>query len=226
MLGLQKRENIRENPFFSGDGNGFKLGHGSGAHVLVGCLAYDHPHHGIDINGNETGVTIYNCTCVGNRGRNFYFDEHSDAHIMRNNLSYVGQVLIYTEIDDENNSWNGFNVTDTDFRTLGPNGIDGPRAPDGALPALSFLRLSTTSPLIDGGIDVGLSFEGEAPDLGAFEYLEGDCEGDGDIDYTDLQCLVSHWLDTDCDDCQGTDLDDNHRIDFYDFAELAGNWSK
>jgi len=70
--------NIWRDMNYQGDGNGFKLGHGSGAHMLIGCVAYDHPHNGIDVNGNVTGVTIYNCTCVGNGGPNFFFDEHSD----------------------------------------------------------------------------------------------------------------------------------------------------
>jgi hypothetical protein len=219
--------NIWGDPSFAGDGNGFKLGKGYGDHVLIGCVAYDHPSNGIDVNGNLTGVTIYNCTCVGNRGQNFYFDEHSDAHVLRNNLSHLGKITIYDEIDDENNSWNLFDdVGDTDFRNLDPNGIDGPRESDGSLPTLSFLRLSPTSPLIDAGMDLGLPFEGNAPDLGAFEHQEGDCEGDGDIDYLDVQWLFSHWLDTACDDCQGTDLDGNHRIDLYDFAKLADNWRK
>lgn len=211
---------------FEGDGNGFKLGHGAGAHVLIWCLAYDHPHNGIDINGNETGVTVYNCTCVMNQGRNFYFDEHSNAHVLRNNLSYLGSVLVYDEIDDQYNSWNGFTVGATDFKSLDSEGIDGPREPDGGLPKLSFLRLSTASPLIDAGIDVGLPFEGDAPDLGAFEHLEGDCEPDGDVDLDDLECLASNWLDVNCGDCNGADFDGNSRIDLCDFGKMAGNWLK
>jgi hypothetical protein len=226
-------ENIWDDPSFAGDRNGFKLGHGYGAHILIECVAYDHLKNGIDVNGNLSGVTIYNCTCVGNRGRNFFFDYNEDdgdipdIHVLRNNLSHLGRVRIDKEMKiNEHNSWNGFYIKDTDFRSQDPNGIDGPRAPDGALPKLSFLRLSPTGPLIDAGMDLGLPFEGEAPDLGAFEYIEGDCEGDGDIDYHDLECLTSNWLNVNCDDCQGTDLDGNHRIDLYDFATLADNWRK
>ncbi len=159
---------------FAGDGNGFKLGAGVGAHLLINCVAYENPHHGIDINGNTEGVTVYNCTCVGNGGTNFYFDEPSSANVLRNNVSHLGSVNIYPEIDDAYNSWNGFTLDDTDFVSLDSTGIDGPRESDGSLPSLSFLRPSTGSALIDAGIDVGLPYEGAAPDLGAYEYTGTD----------------------------------------------------
>jgi len=91
---------------------------------------------------------------------------------------------------------------------------------------MGFLRLSPTSSLIDAGIDVGLVFEGDAPDLGAFEYLVGDCQGDGDVDLGDLGFLVSNWLDVDCGDCNGADLDGNGEVNLDDFGKLAGNWLK
>jgi len=216
--------NIWGDTSFAGDGNGFKLGYGTGAHILIWCVAYDNPHNGIDVNGNETGVTVYNCTCMGNQGRNFYFDEHSSAHVLRNNLSYLGSITIYAEIDDEYNSWNGFTVSAADFASLDSSGIDNPREPDGGLPKLSFLRLSTESLLIDAGIDVGLPFQGDYPDLGAFERLEGDCEPDGDVDLDDLDRLTSNWLDVNCGSCNGADSDYNGKVDFYDFSRLARNW--
>lgn len=156
---------------FNGDGNGFKLGAGAGAHRLIHCLAYDNSHHGIDVNGNTTGVTVYNCTCIQNGGRNFYFDEQNSAHVLRNNISHRGSVLMYAQIDDQYNSWNGFSIADKDFISLDSTGMDGPRQPDGSLPVLNFLRLSPNSAAIDVGVDVGLPYEGAAPDLGAFEYI-------------------------------------------------------
>jgi hypothetical protein len=133
---------------------------------------------------------------------------------MRNNLSYQGTAVVYAEIDDANNSWNGFTIKAADFRSLDPNGIDGPRRADGSLPRLPFLRPSPVSSLIDAGADVGLPYEGHAPDLGAFEFLEEDCNGDGAVDATDLACLASHWLDA---DASGV-------INFVDFSKLAAHW--
>ncbi len=49
-------------------------------------------------------------------------------------------------------------------------GMAGPRQADGSLPVLPFLRLATTSPLIDKGTpSLGFPYAGKAPDLGAFE---------------------------------------------------------
>ena len=211
---------------FNGDGNGFKLGHGGGAHVLIRCVAYDHPHHGIDVNGNETGVLVYNCTCVMNGGANLFFDDPRDTHMLRNNLSYLFWEYVVPEVDDQYNSWNGFTVGSGDFESLDPTGIDGQREADGGLPKLSFLRLSTRSPLIDAGIHMGLPFQGDAPDLGAFEHLEGDSEPDGDVDLYDLERLASNWLYINCGDCNGADFDGNGKVDLYDFGKLAGNWLK
>ncbi|MFB0517200.1 MAG: right-handed parallel beta-helix repeat-containing protein [Candidatus Neomarinimicrobiota bacterium] len=163
-------ENIWNDPEFAGDANGFKLGHGSGAHILIRCLAFDHQKHGIDVNGNLSGVQVYNCTCNKNEGKNFYFDEHSDSHVLRNNLSFDGGETIYLEVDDEYNSWNGFLVTESDFISLDSTGVTGPRDENGGLPQLDFLHLAEGSSLIDAGVDVGSPFEGPAPDLGAFEF--------------------------------------------------------
>jgi hypothetical protein len=213
-----------EGTAFAGDGNGFKLGAGSGAHFLFECLAYNNPHNGIDVNGNITGVTVYNCTAAQNGGPNFYFDEHSSSHVLRNNLSYLGSVNIYAEIDDAYNSWNGFTVSSADFRSLDSTGIDGPRQADGGLPKLTLLRLWAASSLVNAGINLGYSYEGSAPDLGAFEYIYGDCEGDGDIDTADLACLASNWLDVSCGTCNGADFDSTGSVNLNDFAYLSDNW--
>ena len=44
------------------------------------------------------------------------------------------------------------------------------RNEDGSLPNIDYLYLKSTSDLIDKGIDVGLPFNGSAPDIGAFEF--------------------------------------------------------
>jgi hypothetical protein len=66
-----------------------------------------------------------------------------------------------------------------------------PRLADGSLPFLDFLRLAPASHLIDAGVDVGLPFNGAAPDLGWFESaatapaLPGDYSGDNVVDAAD-----------------------------------------
>ena len=61
-------------------------------------------------------------------------------------------------------------VDAADFRSLDDAVITGPRNADGSLPDTDFFRLVTGSDLIDRGVDVGLPFRGDAPDLGAFEF--------------------------------------------------------
>ena len=63
-----------------------------------------------------------------------------------------------------------FSINDDDFVNLDTSQLSQPRKPDGSLPDLTFLRLTEGSDLIDAGVDVGLPYTGDAPDLGAFEY--------------------------------------------------------
>jgi uncharacterized protein YjdB len=61
-------------------------------------------------------------------------------------------------------------VTNADFVSVDTAGLSGPRGSDGSLPVTGFMHLVSGSDLIDKGIDVGLPYNGSAPDLGAFEY--------------------------------------------------------
>ena len=225
--------NVWGDPCFAGDGQGIKLGQGPGAHIVIHCMGYNNKHNGFDLNRSNgdtepNGVTLYNCTGVNNLEKNFKFlDPNTGAiHVLRNNLSHLGSVTIGTLIDNTYNSWNGFTVSDADFRSLDANGLDGPRGPNGELPKLAFLRLSAGSSLIDAGIDVNQPFYGDAPDLGAFEYLDGDCEPDGDVDWADVGCLAFNWLNANCGTCNGADFDGDSKVNFYDFAIMAENWLK
>ena len=59
------------------------------------------------------------------------------------------------------------------------SGALGPRAADGSMPAVDFLKLAAGSQMIDKGTDVGLPFVGAAPDLGAYEYGAAAITGTG-----------------------------------------------
>jgi hypothetical protein len=224
--------NVWGDPSFTGNANGFKLGQGGGEHVLIRCVAFDHSKAGFDLNRyvtDATGVTLYNCTGVKNLYSNFYFPNPSTGaiHVLRNNISYLGSVTIGTLINNSYNTWNsGFSVSDADFASLDANGLDGPRGPNGELPKLRYMRLARTSALIDAGIDVGEPYHYSAPDLGAFEYIDGDCQPDGDVDWADLECLTDNWLDNDCGACNGANFDGIDGVNFFDFAIMAENWLK
>lgn len=62
-----------------------------------------------------------------------------------------------------------FTVTDDDFLSLDTAVLRSPRKKDGSLPDIVFANLKATSDLVDSGTDVGLAFNGNAPDLGPFE---------------------------------------------------------
>ncbi|MCA9240162.1 MAG: right-handed parallel beta-helix repeat-containing protein, partial [Planctomycetales bacterium] len=188
--------NIWGDTSFQGDGNGIKLGQDSGQHEVSNSLAWGNAHNGIDINGNARdsvgpniiphGVTIYNVTSYDNAGQNFRLDEDF-AHVARNNLSYDGVANVHSGTDDQFNSWNGIvNVSSSDFLSLDDSQARGPRGADGSLPVIDFLHLAPGSDLVDAGTDVGLPYNGSAPDLGAFEsVLRGDFNADGVVDAAD-----------------------------------------
>lgn len=191
---LEKNDLTSSN--FQGDATGFKLGQDGGAHVLNRVLAWRN-NNGIDINGNGTGVVVNNSVGFDNN-RNWYFDETAaqteNLHVLKNNISFAGNSndVFLSGVVHSYNTWNGIPVDAADFLSLDDTISRGPRNPDGSLPTSDFLRLAPDSNLIDAGTDVGLPFNGIAPDLGAFEttpmimFAAADFDEDGDVDGDDL----------------------------------------
>ncbi len=161
---------------FDGNGNGFKLGGSYVAtpHVVRNCVSFDNAGNGgrgFDENNNTAGQTLYNCTAYRNLGDNYHFKNtvvDSQTHVIKNCISFNGAVAITSGIQAKN-SWQGFTVTNADFVSLDTSMATAPRNSDGSLPAIFFLHLALGSSMIDAGENVGLPFNGKAPDLGAFE---------------------------------------------------------
>lgn len=188
-LSFKNGFNIFGDTNWQGDGNGLKLGHDSGQHLLRNNVIWGNRLNGIDVNGNALddvgpgviahGVSIYNNTAynngAGGNGYNYNFDE-SFAHVLKNNIAVAGgsgNANIYAGVVSTNNSWNtGLGVTTGDFLSLVDTALIGPRLADGSLPYSDFLRLKTTSSAIDKGTNVGIAYNGLAPDLGAYEVPE------------------------------------------------------
>ncbi len=163
-----------------GDGSGFKMGIINGPvesgmqRTLKNCLAFGNLGPGYDQNSGSSGtivqIGLYNCTSANNESGTFAFYYDNKA-IIRNCVSYnepLGDIGKSSTID--HNSWqNGMSATTADF--LGTNTAEAtaPRKADGSLPDINFLHLASTSKLIDAGTNVGLPYNGNAPDLGAFE---------------------------------------------------------
>jgi len=164
----------------AGDGNGFKTG-GSDDKLLKhnaiykNCIAAGNVFDGFDHNSNRGDVTLYNCSAYSN-GRNINFGSSNIANSLtiKNTISILGvsggDSYLATTTNITNNSWqNGLVANAADFYSLDMALLTSPRNADGSLPDIDFMKLVPGSDLIDKGVDVGLAFNGPAPDLG---YLE------------------------------------------------------
>ena len=157
----------------TGNGVGFKLAGaaaGDGNHDVRRNLAWKNGDGGIDHNSSDVVNRVYNNSTWDNgNGFGFLFDT-AVAHILRNNVAHSDSASTNASTVHDHNTWNGGGtLTDADFQTLDFTANTGPRQPDGSLPASNFLRLAGGSDLIDAGVDVGLPFNGSAPDMGAYE---------------------------------------------------------
>jgi hypothetical protein len=166
----------------NGDGQGFKLGpcaNNQSANMLRtlnNCLSFENWATGYDQNsgsGNTCRMTMYNCVAYNNGQNGFFFGANTSIQQnFKNNISNTG--VWGSEIQNgpnvSNNSWNGgVTLTNGDFISVNSAGVDGPRQADGSLPNLNYLKLITGSDLIDAGTNVGMPYNGAAPDQGAFE---------------------------------------------------------
>jgi hypothetical protein len=173
----------------AGNGGGFKMGgwllnpalfpgHVA-VHTINHSLAFNNRAEGFNANYHPGMLRFYNNTAFNNPRQ---FDlkvaprlTKPVTHVLRNNVA-LGDAPPMSghernPPDDQFNSWNLENLTLTadDFVSIVPEGVDGPRKPDGSLPDIGFMRPKPESRLIDAGISVELPFKGRAPDLGAFE---------------------------------------------------------
>jgi hypothetical protein len=159
----------------AGDGNGFKLGgqrsgsgSTSGGHTLTDNVSWDNRAIGFDQNDANTPLTLHNNTAYDNGLYNYGI--FNGQNTLVNNAAF-GTGKISAAGNAHDNSWNlASGPTTADFMSLDDSSALGGRMADGSLPTSDFLHLSANSKLIDKGVDVGLSYSGTAPDLGAHEY--------------------------------------------------------
>ncbi|MDW3209312.1 MAG: Ig-like domain-containing protein [Reichenbachiella sp.] len=160
-----------------GDGNGFKTG-GSDDKDLShhatykNCLAIGNVFDGFDHNSNRGAVSLYNCAAYDN-GTNYNFSSSNAlASLEVKNCAVVGATgsLNATSKDITFNSWQDeLSATSDDYESLAIDLLLGERQADGSLPEVDFMQLVSGSDLIDAGTNVGLTFQGQAPDIGVFE---------------------------------------------------------
>jgi len=168
-----------------GDGCGIKLGGASGTSLIrkvTNCLSFKNAAWGFTENEALCNMEIYNNTSYDNNkssvwGGGFHFNVGTVPYYIKNNISYSDDTAddLGTLTNVSHNSWNlAVTITDADFISVSTTGVDGVRQSDGSLPDLDFLKLVSTSDLIDVGTPVDLNYDGYAPDLGANEYIEID----------------------------------------------------
>jgi pectate disaccharide-lyase len=170
-----------------GNGNGFKLGgNGSGGdskgtHYAYNCIAFGCKVNGFTQNSHKDGELVQHCLAFANgtSGYNYYFEgglNSGKQNVFRNNASIPrsgtngGGFIEDNSPLEQNNSWNlSVTVNAADYADITETAAKAARQPDGSLPA-GFASLVSGSDLIDKGINVGLPFNGAAPDLGPYEY--------------------------------------------------------
>lgn len=170
-----------------GNGAGFKIGSSKTGvrHIVRNNLAWGNRSKGFYANHSTGGNDWFNNTAIHN-GVQFdmlasFWDANGNrtdgviltgdrVHRMRNNIAYPHNNRSMEGVDSQFNSWDlGLQPRDSDFISVDDSGTKGPRAADGSLPTLGFLRLRDGSQMIDRGTEVGLPFSLQAPDLGAHE---------------------------------------------------------
>jgi|GEM_PF-926216 len=170
--------NYWNEPLFNGNGQGFKLGgnYVGAPHRLVRSIAFGNESNGVDQNNNLSGQTLDNNTSWANKGRNFSMAHGTNLtpHLVRNNLSFAAASsdAFTSGTLSTNNSWQLLTSPSAnagDVQSVDESVATAPRNPDGSLPAGIFLRPVPGGRLIDRGVNVGDSFSGSAPDLGALE---------------------------------------------------------
>ena len=170
----------------AGDGSGFKLGKQDENHsseilrTIINSIASHNRLAGFMDNGALSNMELYNNFAYKNApsggwAGGFHFnlpESEGIPYYIKNNIGYdnlPNELTANTFTNIDHNSWDGFTVTDGDFVSLDINQLMQPRKADGSLPDVTFGHLVEGSDLIDAGVNVGLPYEGSAPDIGAFE---------------------------------------------------------
>lgn len=159
-----------------GNKNGFKLGGDYTANnaTLKNCVAVSNSGKGFDQNNNAGAMILYNCTAYKN-GTNYGFSNSGYGTLMIKNSASLSSTnsnsFKTTSYTQSNNTWSsGFTCVAVDFTNLDVAQMLNERQTNGNLPEISLLHLSSTSALKDKGVNLGIPYNGTAPDLGAFEY--------------------------------------------------------
>ncbi|MDE6650566.1 MAG: right-handed parallel beta-helix repeat-containing protein [Muribaculaceae bacterium] len=179
----------------SGNGNGFKLGSDQGRNnvILNRCMTFDNLNKGFDQNHNTGHMILNNCSGFSSKdtsGKSRYSYRLDEPVAADHEIRLTNCVAISDGIADRNKSayaphsvtgiliTSDLNTLPSDYVTINPEGMKGPRNEDGSLPDIDFMNiLPGNTKLIDAGSEVipfdgqnrystGIQYTGTAPDLG------------------------------------------------------------
>lgn len=173
----------------AGDGGGFKLGDQDAAtsglttRYITNCIASGNQESGFNENEMTSLAVLYNNSAhyngnvAGTFGSGFEFrDPGTLPHTYKNNIAFNNRddEDITDKTNSSYNNWDGgvATITSDDFLSLNIDLLLAPRQSNNRLPVNNYLRLVTSgtpSDAIDAGTDVGIPYNGAAPDLGAYE---------------------------------------------------------
>jgi len=164
---------------------------------MIRCLSFDNKGHGFDQNSNAGTIRIYNCTGFRNVSNDIYMTSPSVVYVpganlvVENTITYgaagtslptattTGSRPVYLTTNSLNKT---SSTSNTEILSYDTTGVSGPRDVNGNLPVLNFMHLNVNAPtpfkFIDKGTiedtvpyhgAMGVTYNGSAPDLGAFE---------------------------------------------------------
>jgi hypothetical protein len=175
------------------NGNGIKMGGSDNTPhtlrhnmIVKNCLAFLNKAKGFDQNNNVGSMTLLNCTSynngIGTSGGAYNFSTpltlaSGKILTVENCISFVSTKSPGYTFGTQTSpvfaadSWLSpfADATAADFISIDTTGIRGQRKADGSLPEINFMHLARGSQFINAGTNVGLPFNGSAPDLGCFE---------------------------------------------------------
>ena len=158
------------------------------------------------------------------------------GNVIRNNLfGWNGQAIAFTGGADPNN------YTVSHNHVYDPNSSDPNQSAPAADPRLvdpngGDFRIYGLSPCVDAGADLSAEFAaaglpylyydpnraGTAPDIGAFEYIPGDNNGDGKCNIDDYITLIGHY--NSAGSMADGDTNGDGQVNIDDYIDLVGNY--
>ena len=158
----------------SNKANGFVEGINGGGYFgvqMYNNLAYDNDQWGFVIHGWRTGdsTNVYkNNVSYGNYPYDVGISTGGGIYEHTNNAWTAGKSYQFEgtlpDIDP------AIIITDADFLELEVDSLANARQSDGSLPDINFGKLVLGSDMINVGVDVGIAYDGIAPDLGPWEF--------------------------------------------------------